>query len=159
VNNYSFVPPGFPNSNISPGTLFVVTGTNMADPSAQAVLQDSSKGLPLTLNGASITVTAGGSTFHPALYYAIAGQLAAVLPAAVPAGPATVTVSYNNGTSTAFPFTVAAATLGIGTYNGLAIATDLNYKLLTYTNSAKPGDTIVLWGSGLGAIPQDSDTT
>src|SRR5581483_6829619 len=90
---------------------------------------------------------------------AIAGQLAAVLPAAVPPGAATATVSYNNTTSAPFQFQVAPATLGIGTYNGLAIATDLNYTLLTYTHSAKPGDTIVLWGSGLGAITQDSDTT
>jgi uncharacterized protein (TIGR03437 family) len=54
---------------------------------------------------------------------------------------------------------VTAAALGIGTYNGLVIATNpLTGTLYSYTKSAKPGDTIVLWGSGLGAVATDSDT-
>jgi hypothetical protein len=41
----------------------------------------------------------------------------------------------------------------------LAIATNpTTGALYTYTNSINPGDIIVLWGSGLGAISADSDT-
>jgi len=159
-NNYSFILPGFPNYGIAPGALFVIKGTAMADPTAQAVLQSSAApGIPLTLNGASLSVTVNGTTVHPGIYYATATQIAAVLPAATPIGTGTLTVTYNTTPSATFAIQVTAAALGIGTYNGLAIATNpVTGALYSYTKSAKPGDTIVLWGSGLGAIATDSDT-
>ena len=160
LNNYGLVQPGFPNYGIAPGALFIVKGTGMADPSAQAVLQSSaSPGIPKTLNGASISVTVGGTTVTPGIYYAIAGQVAAVLPAATPTGTGTITVSYNGTPSSASPIQVVPAALGLGTYIGSAIATNpTTGALYTYTNSPIPGDIIVLWGSGLGGIPADSDT-
>jgi uncharacterized protein (TIGR03437 family) len=160
LNNYGLVPAGFPNYGIAPGALFIVKGTGMADPTAQAVLQSSaSPGIPKTLNGASISVTVGGTTVTPGIYYAIAGQVAAVLPAATPTGTGTITVSYNGTPSSPAPIQVVPAALGLGTYIGLAIATNPNTgALYTYTNSAIPGDIVVLWGSGLGGIPADSDT-
>lgn len=160
LNNYGLVQPGFPNYGIAPGALFIVKGTGMADASAQAVLQSSaSPGIPKTLNGASISVTVGGTTVTPGIYYAIAGQVAAVLPAATPTGTGTITVSYDGTPSSPAPIQVVPAALGLGTYNGLAIATNPNTgALYTYTNSPIPGDIIVLWGSGLGGIPADSDT-
>jgi uncharacterized protein (TIGR03437 family) len=101
----------------------------------------------------------GGVTTHPGIYYAIAGTIAAVLPAATPVGTGTITVTYNNTPSALAAITVVPAALGIATYNGLAIATNYtNYALYGYTNSIVPGATIVLWGSGLGAISSDSDT-
>jgi hypothetical protein len=40
------------------------------------------------------------------------------------------------------------------------VATDASsYALITYTNSARPGENIVLWGSGLGADTADSDVS
>lgn len=161
LNNYSLIQPGLPNYGVAPGALFIVMGTGMADPTAQAApLQSSaSPGIPLTLNGASIAVTVNGVTVHPGIYYAIATQIAAVLPAGTPAGTGTLTVTYNNTPSAAVPMTIVPAALGIGTYNGLAIATNpTTGALYSYSNSAKPGDTVVLWGSGLGGIPADSDT-
>jgi hypothetical protein len=57
---------------------------------------------------------------------------------------------------------VVPATLGLDTYygtgSGLITATNATTgALFNYTNSAAPGQTIVLWGSGLGADAQDSD--
>jgi uncharacterized protein (TIGR03437 family) len=160
LNNYGLVPAGFPNYGIAPGALFIIKGSGLADPSAQAVLQTSAApGIPLTLNGASLAVTVNGTTVHPAIYYAIAGQIAAVLPSTTPPGIGTITATYNNVASAPATFTVVPAALGLGTYNGLAIATNpTTGALYSYTNSVKPGDTIVLWGSGLGAITADSDT-
>ena len=161
LNNYGLIPPGFPNYGIAPGALFIIKGSGLADPTAQAVLQSSaSPGIPLTLNGASLSVTVNGTTVQPGIYYATATQIAAVLPAATPLGTGTVTVTYNNSLSVTAPIQVVRASLGLGTYNGLAIATNpTTGALYTYTNSVKPGETIVLWGSGLGAIATDSDTT
>ncbi|MGA3205955.1 MAG: hypothetical protein ABSF12_25960, partial [Bryobacteraceae bacterium] len=121
-------------------------------------------GIPTTLNGATITVTVGSFVAHPGMYYAGATQIAAVLPSATPTGTGTITVSYNNGTSNAEPLTVVSSALGLDTYfgggTGLGVATDaVTYSLFSYTNSAKPGESIVLWGSGLGADTADSDTT
>ena len=136
------------------------------------MLQDSSAGLPLTLNGASITVVVSGVTTHPALYYTSAAQLAAVLPAATPVGTGTLTVNYRGTNSAPAPIQVVASAIGINEYNqipiplgvlntniDLGVATDaVTGALLSFTNSAAPGQIIVLWTTGLGADPADSDT-
>jgi hypothetical protein len=55
---------------------------------------------------------------------------------------------------------VVANAVGFNEYNGnFGVATDLNGTLLTHTNSGFPGETIIIWATGLGADPADSDTT
>jgi uncharacterized protein (TIGR03437 family) len=163
-NNYSYLVPGLPNYGIAPGTLFIIKGSNLASATTVSQLQSSAApGIPKTLNGASISVTVNGTTVQPAMYYAIATQIAAVLPSSTPTGTGTITVTYNNTASNAASITVVQSALGLDTYygtgSGLGVATDTSYNLITYTNSAKPGQNIVLWGSGLGADTADSDTT
>ncbi len=160
VNNSSLIPAGLPNAGIAPSSIFIVIGSGLAD-AGVPTLQDSTKGLPLTLNGAGITVFAGGVTMHPAIYYTSPGQIAAVLPAATPVGSAILTVTYNGVASNAFAFTVVPTALGINTYfTNSGVATDaVSYAVLTYNNSGAPGQNIVLWTTGLGADPADSDTT
>ena len=160
-NNSSLIPVGFPNAGVAPSTLFVIHGSGLASATTVSALQDSTKGLPTTLNGATVTVTAGGKNYTPALYYAIATQIAGVMPAAVPVGPATLTVNYNSATSASFSFNVVASAYGVDVYNGnTAVATDASSgALLTPTSSGKPGQVIIIWGTGLGSDPKDSDTT
>jgi uncharacterized protein (TIGR03437 family) len=165
VNNYSYIPTGFPNSGISPGTIFLIFGSGMANaPTGNVTLESSAgSGIPKSLAGATLSVTVGTTTVQPAMYYATPGQIAAVLPSNTPTGSATITVTYNSATSSAFSFQVVPYALGFDTYfgtgNGLLTATNTSTgALYTYTNSAKPGETIVLWGSGLGADTADSDT-
>jgi uncharacterized protein (TIGR03437 family) len=159
LNNSSLIPAGFPNSGIAPSTLFQILGSGLAD-FGDATLHDSLSTLPLTLNEASVTVTVGTTTVHPALYYATPTQIDAVLPAATPTGTATVTVTYKGTVSNAFTTQVVTAAPGLTTYNnGTGVAQHVNGSLITLTASAAPGETIILWGSGLGADPADSDTT
>ncbi len=172
LNNSSLTPPGMPNYGIAPSSLFIVQGSGLADPGSP-VLQDSSAGLPLTLNGAGITVVVGGVTTHPALYYTSSTQLAAVLPAATPVGTGTLTVNYRGTNGAPAPIQVVASAVGINEYNqipiplgvlntniDLGVATDaVSGALLSFTNSGTPGEIITLWTTGLGADPADSDTT
>ena len=160
-NNYSYLVPGLPNYGIAPGSLFIIKGSGMASATTVSALNDPGKGIPTSWNGASISVTVGGVTASAPIYYAMATQIAAVLPSNIPAGTGTLTLTYNNATVSS-PITVLTSALGLDTYygtgDGLGVATDaLTGALFNYTNSIPPGTTVVLWGSGLGNTG-DSDT-
>jgi uncharacterized protein (TIGR03437 family) len=161
-NNYSYILPGLPNYGIAPGTLFLISGTDLAD-DVQPVLQSSAApGLPLTFNNASVSVTVNGTTTHPAIYYATRTGIAAVLPSSTPVGNGTITVTWKGTASSPAPIQVVASSLGLDTLygdgTGIGVVTDTSGALLSASTSARPGQTIVLWGSGLGAT-SDSDTT
>jgi uncharacterized protein (TIGR03437 family) len=161
LNNYSYVLPGQPNYGIAPGSLFVIFGEGLSS-SAPPVLQSSAApGLPLGLNETSVSVTVHGVTTTPALYYTSATQVAAVLPSTTPVGDGTVTVIYNQQTSAPAPIQVVASAVGLdtryGTGNGLAVATDADGNVFGLTNSAMPNQTVILWGSGIGADPSNDD--
>ena len=159
-NNSSLIPDGFPNSGVAASTLIVIHGANLANPGSEAGLQDSTKGLPTTLNGASATVASGGKTYPIAFYYAIPTQAAGVLPAGVPTGQATLTYSYSGNSATA-TFNVVPTAFGIDVYgaNQAVIQDSINGSLIDFTHSAKAGQIVTVWGSGLGADAADSDTT
>ena len=166
TNNYSFIPAGLSNSGAAPSSIITIFGSGMANaPPGPVALQSSAgpAGIPTNLNGASISVTVGGKTVTPAMYYATPTQIAAVLPAATPLGSGTLKVTYNGVAGNAFPIQVVPSAFGLDTYfgtgNGLVTATDaVSGALIGYTNSASPGQIVTLWGTGLGANPQDSDT-
>ncbi len=163
-NNYSEIPAGFSNSGIAQGALFVVIGSGLADPNAQAVLQSSAgSGLPNTLNGASVKVTVNGTTTVPVFYYAIAGALGLVMPSSTPTGTGQITVTYNGQTSAPYSIQVVQSAMGFdayyGTGSGLGVATNSATGVLyNYNNSIPPGTTVTLWGSGLGADPARDST-
>src|SRR5262249_4325835 len=105
LNNSNRIPAGLPSSDIAPSSPFVVQGSNRPDP-GDPVLQSSADGLPLTLNGSSITVVVNGVNVRPALWYVSPTQLAAVLPANTPIGTGALTVSAKGATSPAFAIQV-----------------------------------------------------
>jgi len=158
-NNSSDIPSGYPSSGIAPNSIFIVQGTGLAHPGTPELQSSADPGIPLTLNGASLTVVVNNTTVHPAVYYTSPTQLAAVLPANTPTGTGTLTVDYR-GTQVQAPIQVVPAAPGINFYyTNTGVATDNSTgALLTFTNSASPGETVVLWTIGLGADPADSDT-
>lgn len=160
-NNYSYTLPSAPNYGIAPGSLFLIFGTNLSTVTVPVLQSSAAPGVPLTLNGVGVSIAVNGVTAQAPLYYVSATQIAGIVPAKVPAGTGTVTVTNNGQASAPAPIQVVASNFGILTANnsgyGSAAAYDANNKLLTSTNSARPGQTIVLWGSGVGADPANDD--
>lgn len=149
------------NNLVAQGAIFVIFGKNMGP----AALVGSSSlplatALPAT-TGTSVSITSGGKTVSAYMVYTSAGQVAAILPSDTPIGAATVTVTYNGQTSPAANINVVQSGLGVFTDNsqgnGPAIAQVYHVGnstpgLVALTNSAEPGDTLIVYGTGLGAI-------
>jgi uncharacterized protein (TIGR03437 family) len=157
VNPASNIQLGFPNSGIAQGSILVVYGFNLA---STGLLTTSALPLANNLGGTSMTVTVNGTTLPMPIDYTYGGssysQVAAVLPSTTPLGAGTLTLTYNNKSAT-YPINVVASNFGLSTVNesgsGAAVVTFPNYSVVSQTNTAKPGDSLVLWGTGLGALP------
>ncbi len=158
TNNYSNLAAGLPNYGIAPGSLFVIYGTDLT-----AAKNVPSNPFPLSnsLGGTSVSVTVNGTTVQPGLYYVYPTQIAAVLPSSTPTGTASITVTNGSQTSASFSFQVVQSAFGsdtlYGTGTGQAVVTDANYNVIGYTASASPGQTVIIWGSGVGADTKNDD--
>jgi uncharacterized protein (TIGR03437 family) len=163
LNNYSYTLPGLPNYGIAPGSIFVIFGAGLSTPAPPVLQSSAAPGLPKTLNQTSVSVTVNGVTTAPALYYASATAVAAVLPSSTPVGNGTVTVTYNGQTSAPAPIQVVTSAVGLntryGTGTGAAVVSDANFKLIDLANSATPGQSVTMWGSGIGADSANDDRT
>lgn len=162
-NNYSNIIKGMPNYGIAQGSVFTIFGTNLG-PAQTPTLPDLSQGpLVTNLKGVTVQVTVNGTTVQAIPYYVSATQIAAILPSRTPVGTGTVTVTYNNVTSSQTQVTVVPAAFGIDTLNGAGTGPAVvqnasnGYALLSATAAANPGETIVFWGSGIG--PAQGDET
>ncbi|MBI4479094.1 MAG: hypothetical protein HY651_03630 [Acidobacteria bacterium] len=151
--------PGLPNAGIAQGSVFVISGNNLGPANPVPV---GSFPLPGAqgLAGTSVRVTVGGTTVNALMLYTQKTQVFAVLPSNTPIGTGTVQVIYNNQTSAASPLTVVARNLGIFTLNqsgsGPGVIQNINSEtdapLNGPTSPARPGQTIVLWGTGIGPV-------
>ncbi|MBI4444033.1 MAG: hypothetical protein HY649_11760 [Acidobacteria bacterium] len=158
-NGASYALSGLPNAGIAQGSIFIVFGQNMGPAS---LVQVSSFPLPTSqgLAGTSVKVTVGGTTVDAIMLYTLAGQVAAVLPSNTPLGSGTVTVTYNNQTSNSAPVTVVRNSFGTFTLNqaGSGPGVIQNYNSAadapfnTVTEAARPGQVVILWGTGLGPV-------
>ncbi len=163
LNNYSSILPGLPNYGIAPGAIFVVYGSNLSTQPATPLQSSASPGLPKTLNGTSVSVTVKGTTATPAIYYTSPTQVAAVLPSTTPVGTGTITVTSGTQTSAVAPIQVVQSAFGLdtllGTGTGPGVVEDANFNVLLPSASATPGQSIILWGSGIGADTANDDNT
>lgn len=155
VNAASYAPNGLPNASIAQGSIALVFGKNLGP----ATLVQAGFPLPTTLSGTSVQITVSGTTVRGLMIYALAGQLALVVPSSTPTGTGTLTVTYNNQTSAPAPITVVRNSFGIFTLNqagsGPAVVTDANYQPNILTAAAQPGQVWVLWGTGIGPVTFD----
>ncbi|MEO5926361.1 MAG: lamin tail domain-containing protein [Bryobacteraceae bacterium] len=155
-------------SNIAQGSVFVVKGAGL---SAAGLVQATPPTYPTTLNSVRISLTAitGGAVVNPPIAYTYnvggVNQLAAVLPSSTAIGAYDLRVENGAATSSPFRMSVVARKPGIVTVSsdgvGPAQAT-LDGKLILQrvnnlgklgdfdSRSARPGERVDLWGTGLG---------
>lgn len=145
------------STGIAQGSIFVVFGSNMGPSTLVSV---PSFPVPTTLSGTSMRFTpvAGGPAFDALMVYTSAGQVAGILQSSAPVGNYNVTLSYNGATSAAFRTSVVSRNFGLislaGSGTGPAVAqiADLGSRVNQFGAPASPGQTIVLYGIGLGPI-------
>ncbi len=134
-------------NTIAQGAIFTIFGSGLG-PAALAA----PSGLPLPTqfpdaSGTSVTVSSGSQTIAAFILYISAAQVAAILPSAIKVGPATVSVRFGGKTS---------AGDGPAIVQVARSQTDITVNSLT--NCAAAGDTLIVYGTGLGPITGADNT-
>jgi uncharacterized protein (TIGR03437 family) len=161
VNAASFYPSGISAGAIAQGSIFTLFGRNLGP---AAGVQASSFPLGTTLSGVSVSVSQGATTVSAIPVYVSSGQINAIMPSNTPLGTVAVRVQVNNSKSNPMPVRVATYSPGIfsvlSSGAGPAVAQDFVTQTQQPVNSllaaATPGQTVTLWGTGLGAVSADN---
>ncbi len=168
LNASSYLP------DIARGSWFVIFGSSLGPP---ALTSASGSPFPTELAGTRVTFTpaAGGAAIDARLWYTSAGQLAGLLPSSAAAGDYDVRVVFNSQTSAARRVKVVERNFGFATVaqngagpaqatnaslnNGVSLVRfttgSLSFNGLTWQyRPAYRGETLILWGTGVGADAQ-----
>ena len=153
------------STSVAPGSWIEIYGSSLAADSREWSGSDfTGANAPLSLDGTTVTV--GGVA--AAIDYINNGQVNAQIPSTVGTGTQTLVVSTQQGASAAYNLTVSAAAPGLFAppsfnvggkqYVGAVFSDYRTFALPTGAVSgitsrpAKPGDTIILYGVGFGAV-------
>ncbi len=158
LNSASYANARLATGAIAQGSIFVIFGARIGP---AALVQAPSLPLQTTLGGTSVTVVSGGQTLNCPMVYASAGQVAAIMPSTTPVGNATLTVSFNGASSAARTVRVAASSFGTFAINqrgsGPGVVTNFDspasQPVNTVLKPARNGQTVTLYGTGLGPLP------
>lgn len=151
VNAASYANPALPNSGIAQGSMFTVFGSNVGPSSSPSL----SFPLSTTLGGVSIVVAQGSRTVAAIPVFVSGSQVNAIMPSNTPLGTVTIYVTYqgqtSSGTAQVVPASFGTFSLN-GSGSGQGIITDSTDTVISYNSAAYPGETLIIWGTGLGAI-------
>ena len=155
VNAASFMQAGLPSGSIARGSLFSIFGARLGPASGPPAAFP----LSTSLGGVSIQVTQGSTTVAAIPIFVGAGQVNAIMPSNAPLGRVSVYVTFNNAKSPPEPANIVADSLGVFTINSSGTGPGVMQNFVdaghlpvnTPSVAAKPGQTIVLYGTGLGA--------
>ena len=156
TNSASYARSGAGDFGIAQGSIFVVFGYGLGP---SELVKATTFPLPKVLAGTSVHLTVGSFSDDVPLLYTLDRQVAALLPSTVPAGTGTYTVSY--GGTTSYPDTIVVVPSAFGIYTVLSdgmgdgVITAADYSLATRNQPVKPGDPVILWGTGLGPVQGD----
>jgi uncharacterized protein (TIGR03437 family) len=151
VNVFSYAPAGNP---IAPGEFINIYGTGL--PARAAVAPP----FPTSLNGVQLMIN---NTPAP-LYLITATNVYAVVPYSVTGPTATIVLSNGSTQSNTVTIPVAATSPGVASLAasglGAGAITHADNSVVSATNPAAPGETVVIYVAGLGAVsPPVADGT
>ena len=152
VNNASFAVAPSP---VAPGSIAAIFGSGLNDGSVAATSSFGPDGkLVTTLGGASVTV--GG--FPAPMFYSLSGQLGIQIPLEL-AGQTSADVQVTVGGQTSVTRTVNIRPEAPGIFSqtqdgrGTALCVHQDgITVITPDNRAHPGETIICYGTGMGAV-------
>ncbi len=156
-NAASFMPAGIPAGAIAQGSIFSLFGSNMGPTTAATA---NSFPLGTSLAGVTISVTQGTTTVSAIPLYVSPSQINAIMPSNAPLGAAALRVIYNNARSNMAPVRITNTAFGIVSVLGTGLGPGAIENFVSQTNqpinapklTAKPGQTVTLYGTGLGPI-------
>jgi len=162
VNAASYYTQAFPRFGIARGSMFLIFGSALGPVD---LVQSSSFPLPTSegLAGTQVLITVGGYNAAAPIVYTSINQVAAIMPSNAPEGDGTLVLRYQNFATQSYPIHIVRSAFGVFTRNqgGSGPAIVQNFVSQTSTplnsiaNSATPGQTVILWGSGLGPVNGD----
>jgi uncharacterized protein (TIGR03437 family) len=150
VNGASF------QTGITAGSWATITGTNLAGATGTWSSSQIVNGkLPTEVDNVSMTI----DSLPAAVYFVSPAQINVQVPTDSNTGPVPVVVTYNGQTSAAFTANLMPETPAFFLWsNKYAVATRQDFTLVGpttlfagSTTPAKPGDVVILWGTGFGA--------
>jgi len=155
LNGASFMQPGLPGGSIARGSLFSIFGARLGPSSSPSL----SFPLATTLGGVSVQVTQGSTTVAAIPVFVSAGQVNAIMPSTAPLGVVSMHVTYGGTASPPETARVVTDSFGIFSISSSGIGPGVMQNFVntshlpvnTPTIAAKPGQTIILYGTGLGA--------
>jgi len=159
TNGASYSIIGAPGAGVAPGSIMVIFGSGLGP----AALQSASA-YPLQTELGQTSVKIGDTPAY--MLYTSSTQIAAIVPSSVTTGVHPITVTYNNRTSPAVSVPVVQTDFGLFTRNaagyGQAAAQsvfpqDGSVRTLGLATSVQPGEPVVLYGTGIGAITGTPD--
>ncbi len=157
VNAASLAPFGLPNAPIARGSVFSVFGENLGPTTPQTV---SAFPLEATFGGVSLSVTQKGATTQAFPIFVSPTQINVIMPSTVAEGLATLRLTYLTRKSNAITIQIANSAPGIfaissGGYGpGIVqnFVSSSNQPINSSTAPASPGQTVIIWGTGLGPV-------
>ena len=156
-NAASFQPVGLPSGSLARGSIFTIFGSAMGP---QQGVQVSAFPLQDKFSGVSITVTQGTTVVNALPLYVRQDQINAVMPSNAPLGWASLQVVFNNAFSNPSPVYIVNDSVGIFSSTGTGIGPGAIHNFVSTSNqpgnsattSAKPGQVVTLFATGLGPI-------
>jgi uncharacterized protein (TIGR03437 family) len=147
VNAASYAIATAANGGIAPGSIVAIFGSNLASATGGALA------LPLPTTLVDTTVTMNGVAVP--LFYVTVGQVNAQVPYNLGAGTVSIQVTRGSQTTLTQTAQVAAASPGVFAINasgsGAGVFLHASYLPVTAASPAQPGETILIYCTGLGA--------
>ncbi len=132
-------------ASVSRGELLFLTGSGLAD---QFVAASIYSPFPKMLGGVQVLING----VPAAIYWVDPTHIAALVPYETTAGVAQIQVVNTQGSSNTVTAFVGDTAPGVYVANGYAIAQHADYSLVSADNPAHPGDTLLVYMTGLGDV-------